>query len=347
MTVGGQMNVRRAFLTAVAVVVTLGTAGVGYAASPRSGSIGLSDSSDGWVGKHFDLGSVPLPRLCNRHTCDSFALKVAVPAGFWDSHTGLATISISWPSSSDNFDLYVYKGGKLLKSSTQPLSSSEEVTLSSPGGRYKVRIVPVLVTDSGYSGSARFAAERKPPRPTPPGPPPPANQGGGGSGDGPGGSGTDPSGYGGYGGPSFLPPSYGGGTVYFGPQDRTFGSKISYGSGTPPPTAGPTGSTTNAQPVAPRVPRLSPFVWLLIPLGMIVLAAVAYVVFEPEPEAAEEPLPEPEWRSAQPSLTPAPIALAGAMLRGATRVGNAANRAFGRVVGRRRRGRRSQQTPDQ
>jgi hypothetical protein len=90
--------------------------------------------------------------------------------------------------------------------------------------------------------------------------------------------------------------------------------------------------------VALTVPRLSPFIWLLIPLGMIVLAAAAYAVFEPEPDVAEEPLPEPEWRSLQPMLTPAPIALAGVMLRTAARFGKAAHRGFGRVLARRRKG---------
>ncbi|HEV8421356.1 MAG TPA: hypothetical protein VGR13_08385 [Actinomycetota bacterium] len=341
------MKARRALVTAAAAAVILGTAGVGHAASPPSGSIGPSDPSDSWAGKHFALGSVPLPGLCNQETCDYFDLTVSVPAGYWDSHTGRASISIGWPSSSDNFDLYVYKGGKLLKSSTQALSTSEAVSLSNPGGTYEVRVVPVLVTDSGYSGSAKFSSEKKPPPPPPPPPssppPPPSGGGGGGGGDSGGGSGgsggSDPSGFGRYDGPSFFPPSYyGGGTVYFGPQDRTITSKQTYyGQASPQSTTGQKGSTTNAQPVALTVPRLSPFIWLLLPLGMIVLAAAAYAVFEPEPEVAEEPLPEPEWRSLQPILTPAPIALAGVMLRTATRFGKAAHRGFGRVLARRRK----------
>jgi hypothetical protein len=345
------MKAPRVLVTAAVAAVILGTAGVGQAASPPSGSIGPSDPSDGWAGKHFALGSVPLPGLCNRETCDYFDLTVSVPSGYWDSHTGHASISISWASSSDNFDLYVYKGGKLQMSSAQPLSTSESVSLSTPGGAYEVRVVPVLVTDSGYSGSARFSSEKKPPPPPPPPPstpPPPPDDGGGGggggSGGGSGGSGSDPSGFGRYGDPSFFPPSYyGGGTVYFGPQDRTISSKqIYYGPGSPQPSTGPNGSATNARPVALNVPRLSPFIWLLIPLGMIVLAVVAYAVFEPEPEVAEESLPEPEWRSFQPVLTPAPIALAGIMLRTATRLGRAAHRGFGRVLARGRKGGRPQ-----
>src|SRR5688500_16435521 len=146
------MRAARALVTAAAGAVILATAGVAYAASPPSGSIGPSDPSDGWAGKHFALGSIPLPGLCNRETCDYYDLSVVVPAGYWSDHTGSASVSISWESSTDNFDLYLYKGGKLLKSSTQPLSNSEAVSVSSPGGGYQVLVVPVLVTDSAYSG---------------------------------------------------------------------------------------------------------------------------------------------------------------------------------------------------
>ena len=69
---------------------------------------------------------------------------------------------------------------------------------------------------------------------------------------------------------------------------------------------------------------------------MIILVAVAYAVFEPEPEIAEEPLPDPSWRSQQPTLTPAPIALAGLMLQAATKLGKTARRGFAQVIARRR-----------
>lgn len=337
------MKAPRVLVTAAAAAVVLAIGGIGQAASPRSGSIGPSDPSDGWAGKHFALGSVPLPGLCNQETCDYFDLTVAVSSEYWDSHTGSASISISWPSSTDNFDLYVFRGGKLLKSSTQPLSNSEAVSLSSPSGGYEVRVVPVLVTDSGYSGFAKFASKKKPPPPPPPSPPGGGGGGGGGNGGGSGGggsggSGSDP-GFGRYENPPFIPPSYyGGGTVYFGPQERTISSKQTYyGSGSPQSTQSPNGSVTS-KPVALTVPQVSPFIWLLLPLGMLILVAVAYAVFEPEPEVAEDPLPEPEWRSRQPILTPAPIALAGVALRTATRVGKAAHRGFARVLTRRRNG---------
>jgi hypothetical protein len=341
------MKAPRILATAAVTAVILGTAATAYAASPSSGSIGPSDLSDVWAGKHFALGSTPLPGLCNPEQCDYFALSVAVSSSYWKDHTGSASVSISWGSATDNFDLYVYKGGQLLKSSTQPVSTSEAVTLATPSGGYQVLVVPVLVTDSGYSGSARFSSKKNPP-PPPPSSPPPGGGGGGGGGGGDqkqGGGGSGGSGGSGsgipnwYQGPSYFPPSYyGGGTVYFGPQDRTITSRqIYYGSGSPSPRAA--GSTrTQSKPVALTVPQLPRYIWLLIPLGMVALAVIAYTVFEPEPELAEDPLPEPEWRSRHPSLTPAPVALAGVTVRAALRLGRAVRRGFSSAIARRLKG---------
>jgi hypothetical protein len=345
------MKAPRALVLAAAAAVILGMAGMAYAASPSSASIGPSRLSAGWAGKVFSLGSVPLPGLCDHDKCDYFALDVAVSSSYWADHTGSASVSISWGSSADNFDLYVYKGGQLVKSSAQVVSSSEGVTLSSPSGTYVVLVVPVVVTNSGYSGSARFSSQKKPP------PPPPPGGGGGGSGGGGGGSGDGSGSGGGSSGSgypgwyssrfdapsSFAPSYYGGGSVYFGPQDRTITSKpIYYGAGSASPGSGSQGSVTQTQPVTLTVPQLPRFVWLLLPLGMIILAAFAYAVLEPEPEAVDEPILEPEWRPWQPSTAPAPIALAGVMLRGATRAGRAVGRSVARAVGRRPRGGRAQ-----
>jgi hypothetical protein len=325
------MKARRALVTAGVVAVIVGMAGAGYAASPSSGKIGPSDTGDGWTGKVFALGAVPSPHLCSQDTCDHYSLTVGVSPGYWNDHTGSASVSISWKDSTDNFDLYVYKGDQLVKSSTQLISKSEGVSFSKPSGTYQVLVVPVLVTDSGNSGFAKFSSKSKPPPPPPPSPPGDGG-GGGGSGSGSGGGGSG-SYYGpDYSGPMYFPPSYyGGGTVYFGPQDETVRSRqIYYGptAGSPTASQTPKATVTLTQPVALTVPELPQFVWLLLPIGMIILAAVAYAVFEPEPEIAEEPLPEPEWRAKEPTLTPAPIAAAGIVLRTATVWGKAAHRRF-------------------
>lgn len=332
------MRTRRALVTVGVVAVIVGMAGVAYAATPSSGKIGPSDTGDAWAGKVVALGSVPSPHLCTKETCDSFALTVAVSSAYWKDHTGSASVSISWKNSTDNFDLYVYKGDQLVKSSTQLISTSEGVTISEASGSYQVLVVPVLVTDSGNSGYAKFSSKAKPRPPPPPPPPSPPGGGGGSGGGGSGGSGPN-YGPGSYDGPMYFPPGYyGGGTVYFGPQDRNLTSqRVYYGPTAAAPNSSqtPKATVTLTQPVALTVPELPQFVWLLLPLGMIILAAVAYTVFEPEPEIVEEPLPEPEWRAHEPTLTPAPIALAGVVLRTATAWGMAAHRRATRAMARR------------
>jgi len=126
--------------------------------------------------------------------------------------------------------------------------------------------------------------------------------------------------------------------VYFGPH-RTVSSKQIYnGEGSPSANGAAKSTRTQTKPVALTVPQLPRFIWLLIPLAMVLLAVVAYTVFEPEPEVAEEPLPESEWRSPYPALTPAPVALAGWTLRAAMRVGRAARHGFASLIARRRSG---------
>jgi len=348
------MKASRALVAAGVLAVVLGMAGVGQAASPSSGAIGPSDPTDSWAGKFFALASTPSPKLCNKDACDYFDLSVGVSPSYWNDHTGTASVAISWKDSADNFDLYVYKGDQLVKSSTQLLSTSEAVSISKPSGAYQVLVVPVLVTNSGYSGSAKFSSQTKPKPPPPPSPKPkpsdPGNgdpgdpgNGGGGGGGGPGysGGGSGPN-FGPGPGPNYLPSDYyGGGTVYFGPQDRTVTSKdIYYGPG-PASSAGPAkgsgGTQTRTQPVSATVPKLPQFVWLLLPLGMLLLAAAAYAVFEPEPVVAEEPLPEAVWRSEEQSLTPAPIALAGVAVRSAAALGRLVHDGVRRMRARRRK----------
>jgi hypothetical protein len=129
--------------------------------------------------------------------------------------------------------------------------------------------------------------------------------------------------------------------VYFGPKDRTVDSKqIYYGAGSPSPNAAAKSTRTQTKPFALRVPQPPRFIWLLIPMAMVILAVLAYTVFEPEPEVAEEPLPEPDWRFRHPALTPAPVALAGWTLRAAMRVGRAAQRGFASLITRGRSGAR-------
>src|SRR5439155_8315805 len=111
-------------LIAVAVVaLTVGTFSAAWAASPSSSSIGPSDTSASWTGKSFLAGSTPGPSACppsvdpNDVLCDHFTLTSDASSDYWTTHTGSMTVSISWASGSNNFDLYVYASGGPLAAS--------------------------------------------------------------------------------------------------------------------------------------------------------------------------------------------------------------------------------------
>src|SRR5437867_2166877 len=107
-------------VAALALAMAVGAGGAALAASPGAGSVGPSNASLSWSGKSFLAGATPSPAACpeqadpNDVLCDHFDLTAAVGSGFWDTHSGGVTVSISWGSSSDNFDLYVYKSGSLV-----------------------------------------------------------------------------------------------------------------------------------------------------------------------------------------------------------------------------------------
>jgi hypothetical protein len=175
--------------------VVLAVAAPGWAASPSSGSVGPNDASAGWTGQSYVAGATASPSACGAGgdaLCDHFSLSVAATSEYWDTHTGSVRISIAWGSSSNNFDLYVYDGGSLAGSSASGSSTGESVTISEPSGTYSVVVVPKLVTNSGYHGSASFSSqEQAPPPPDPT--PSPTGTGGSGNGNGNGNGGQNGS----------------------------------------------------------------------------------------------------------------------------------------------------------
>jgi hypothetical protein len=103
--------------------------------------------------------------------CDHFFLTISLAPDFWTTHTGTVTITINWPSGSNDFDLYIYR-----QSDSQQVGSStlgngetqEQVVLTSPmPGTYEARITPFLVTMSSYSGSAILSITSGGPVPNP------------------------------------------------------------------------------------------------------------------------------------------------------------------------------------
>src|SRR5439155_11355546 len=164
--------------------------------------------------------------------------------------------------------------------------------------------------------------------------------GGGGSGGGGSGSGGGGTGSGGY--PRYqLPPlgsfrfggdlagNMGGGTTYFGPGQKTIssqqfqyqttgGGSMSQGSG-----------RTSATPVALTSRPVPPVIWVLLPVGLLLLGAVAYVVFEPaiRPLAGATSMAS----AADPQLTV--VAVGGVLIRGASALWTVARRGWRRGSG--------------
>lgn len=137
--------------------------GIAEAATPGSGTISPTALTKTWVGKTYTGSVTPDSTVCpdksadpNNTICDHYTLTVNVTSSYWTTHQGGADVTISWPSSNDDFDLYVYKGSALVGSSAQGSTTSEKVSIEKATGTYEVRVVPFLVTSSGYDGTAKF-----------------------------------------------------------------------------------------------------------------------------------------------------------------------------------------------
>jgi len=144
------------------------------AASPSSGAVSQSSPSLTWNGPLYVM-STPVPEACPPGAdpanvrCDHFFLTIDVPPTFWTQNTGGVAIRITWPSSDNDFDLYVYNsGGTQVASSAAGGTTSEAVFLEFPApGVYEVRVVPFLVLGSDYQGSANLAFTSGGPVPNP------------------------------------------------------------------------------------------------------------------------------------------------------------------------------------
>jgi len=135
-----------------------------HAATPSSGTISDTSQSVTWTGATYAAAANADPSTCPPNLdplnlqCDHFFLNINLASDFWTTHTGTVTITINWPSGSNDFDLYIYRqsDGQVVGSSTAGGGETQEqVVLVSPmPGNYEARTTPFLVTMSSYSGSA-------------------------------------------------------------------------------------------------------------------------------------------------------------------------------------------------
>jgi len=133
------------------------------AANPGSGTVRPSDPSAAWQGQNYPAAATADPNACPPKSedptdalCDHYTLNVPVTASYWDSRSGGAEVSISWPDAANDFDMYIYKGGDLVASSAVGGTTSEKALISKAVGTYEVRVLPFLVADSAYEGDVSF-----------------------------------------------------------------------------------------------------------------------------------------------------------------------------------------------
>jgi len=148
-----------------------------HAATPASGTLSETSQTVSWNGAFYTAGVNADPSTCPPSIdplnllCDHFLLNIKLASDFWTSHTGTVTITITWPSGANDFDLYIYRqsDGQLVGSSTLGGGETQEqVVLTSPiPGNYEARTTPFLVTMSSYTGSAALSFTSGGPVPNP------------------------------------------------------------------------------------------------------------------------------------------------------------------------------------
>ena len=165
-------------LIAVGAAATLGLTALhvlptAQAANPDSGTVRPADRTASWGGQRYAAAATADPAACPEKSedpqnalCDHYTLNVPVSQAYWNTRDGGAEVSIRWADSADDFDLYVYKNNDLVASSAQGGTTTETAVISEASGTYEVRVLPFLVTDSAYGGTATFvtrAADGAPP----------------------------------------------------------------------------------------------------------------------------------------------------------------------------------------
>ena len=144
------------------LVITLLMSGrLVFAATPSAGTLSSANQTVTWSGGPYTgvtPDNSPLnTSLCTSLTCDKFNLSVQIPSNFYASFPNdEVQIGINWPSSLNEFDLFVYdSSGNLVASSAQSFANFENIDAGQlPAGNYTVWIVASPAVNSTYSGMA-------------------------------------------------------------------------------------------------------------------------------------------------------------------------------------------------
>ncbi|HEY6352605.1 MAG TPA: sialidase family protein [Candidatus Angelobacter sp.] len=99
---------------------------------------------------------------CNATICDLYNLTVNVPGTFYAAHPDFTiTVTATWSSSLDEFDVYVYDASSnLVGMATQSGTTFNDADLGQlPSGSYQIQIVPTVAVQTSYAGTVTLAAE--------------------------------------------------------------------------------------------------------------------------------------------------------------------------------------------
>jgi hypothetical protein len=135
------------------------------AADPGKGTVKPTSPTASWNGQNYASAATVDPAACppkggdpTNALCDHYTLNVPVDPSYWADRDGGAEVTITWGAADDDFDLYIYKGDDMVASSAQGGTTKETAVISKASGTYEVRVLPFLVTNSGYQGTANFEA---------------------------------------------------------------------------------------------------------------------------------------------------------------------------------------------
>src|SRR4051794_31173385 len=121
------LQLRRVLLVVVAALMLALAFGLGSAraATPAGGTVSAGSPTVTWQGEFYTLTALPDPLLCPPAAvdpvnliCDHFALTV--------TNAGSVGVSINWPSTADDFDLYVYDSTNMEVASSADVGTTSE-----------------------------------------------------------------------------------------------------------------------------------------------------------------------------------------------------------------------------
>jgi hypothetical protein len=170
MPVVPRLRRRLAFSTLATAVLLLPAAlPVADAAAPTSGTVTPTTTTVTWTAGPFAVpnvtGNAGDPVCATPQSCDDFTLHVSTPPGYGTGHQ--LSISVAWPNSAADFDLYVLDSSGNTVGTSASSADPELVLLPPDSGTYTVRVVPYAPLGQSITGTAKLTAT--------PANPPPAN----------------------------------------------------------------------------------------------------------------------------------------------------------------------------